>query len=1315
MANQDENVAQILQQINHHVQFYHQNPSSSFQQFHQQHTQLLHQLWDLRLVYVDRPLSIIKTLLNMLVTSIKNGIALSHWWVYPTLHRSRLIILDNLLHHNQLDWYQCHDIVLLLQQAIANCNRHICKSIRHLSPVIPYYCIMMELILMKDLLTDQSYVHNDFIIHLCRSYHKYQDLLLLNNDSFFLIEYLKILSHPGNTQFKNCYIALDMLATLIRSNHCTNPMREIAYFGYESIQAYCCQDYLGFRDIFLAYIQKATHSRCFDIILQKWLEECRSIITVENMSERIKDSIKHVLCHHQQFYSTRISDYFHQGNLDMQTFLHHNLSDFNTIDHPTIKSSCSVTDQLPLLHTITFPIATIIALPSNQPNDLINRHSLLQDITDRFSSNIWKLDKINLVALKGISGCGKSCIALNYARQYQKQYQLIYWFNAETEIAVQNGILKLAYDLYECALCHGYTHTREMMRLQRLLEIYQQASSTYDNILIDTIININRDQYHTNLQVMKKIILATFDILNVHFKYLLIYDNASDHVLLNPYLPTKGQGNIIITTPNVRWPNAMIIPSFDRDMSLQCITQLSGQNDSISANKIADLTTDLPLAIRMTIAYLTVNQLSLKEFIEIYERESCKITVDILYSNHQQHNHNSHTNNATQDNAQIHDQFNPYIATLCNMMLTKITDHQFLINPILQFMMYSSSELLSASLLEDYVNYKSDSPELLHKPIQILLNYAILMEINGDYTMPNVIKQTLQHLFRSKDVLDNSVLKFFNQQMDLDYFDALCWKRWKIIASHIETALLFVRDSKHQANITASLYCKLGKIYFLNGSFNKANSFFKKSLDVYVSYYGGHSLDIASYKGYIGLASYALGKYNDAEDYLKTSLGILKQLDDEHYVDLAAVYNRLSLVHFAAKQFSEAANYCDLATQIVMKHSGEDTIDYAVCCHNLGCLYSEMYDYYSALKIHKKALKIFQLRLKKVSLWTAITHNSIAAILKQYGKYENALKHYDDALDISIKLFGLRSQLVADCYNNIGMILRCQGRYDEALDNHWNALQNQIVTCKEGSLAVVKSYCYIGNTYCALGKHKIATSYFKRAKAITNKLNQRQTEEYAEICGCLGNINGMQGKYNQAVNHYQAALNIYKTNCGENSLKTAASYSGLGMIFCCQRKFDDAIDHLNKSLDIKIRLVGEDSLEASMGNTNLGYVSICQLNFQQARQYLEKSLEIILKIRGQCSLDTTIVYDNLALFFKAQNKYDDAIQYYQKSAKTRKRLFGLYHVTIARNYYDLGRLYKQSGDRLKASECFKAALEVCSQCIGTGQYLGKKIAKALTF
>lgn len=106
------------------------------------------------------------------------------------------------------------------------------------------------------------------------------------------------------------------------------------------------------------------------------------------------------------------------------------------------------------------------------------------------------------------------------------------------------------------------------------------------------------------------VIFLTKDRLRTtNLNWLLIFDNVTDKNQIFSYIPSKhsnrGYGYVLITSKNpLSWGKTMKIDKFTRKESIEALIKITGEDNKVAADLLADTLKDYPLAIVQAASYI---------------------------------------------------------------------------------------------------------------------------------------------------------------------------------------------------------------------------------------------------------------------------------------------------------------------------------------------------------------------------------------------------------------------------------------------------------------------------------------------------------------------------------------------------------------------------------------------------------------------------------------------------------------------------------------------------------------------------------------
>jgi hypothetical protein len=179
------------------------------------------------------------------------------------------------------------------------------------------------------------------------------------------------------------------------------------------------------------------------------------------------------------------------------------------------------------------------------------------------------------VVLYGAPGRGKTQIAVEYAYRHAAQYDAVWWIRAEEVGTLVEDLAALAPGLGVRANARDLLGTASRVRAA-----LEQGRG-----------------------------------------WLLILDNAEQPQAIRPFLPTGGEGAILVTSRNPDWPFAVAVPlaPFGAEAAGQFLLNETKQVDTAAAATLAQQLGGLPLALAQAAALVTRSGSRLADYAKLLE------------------------------------------------------------------------------------------------------------------------------------------------------------------------------------------------------------------------------------------------------------------------------------------------------------------------------------------------------------------------------------------------------------------------------------------------------------------------------------------------------------------------------------------------------------------------------------------------------------------------------------------------------------------------------------------------------------------------
>mmetsp|Transcript_67653 Transcript_67653/g.109732 ORF Transcript_67653/g.109732 Transcript_67653/m.109732 type:complete len:353 (+) Transcript_67653:735-1793(+) len=158
-----------------------------------------------------------------------------------------------------------------------------------------------------------------------------------------------------------------------------------------------------------------------------------------------------------------------------------------------------------------------------------------------------------------------------------------------------------------------------------------------------------------------------------------------------------------------------------------------------------------------------------------------------------------------------------------------------------------------------------------------------------------------------------------------------------------------------------------------------------------------------------------------------------------------------------------------------------------------------------------------------------------------------------------------------------------------------------------------------------------------------------------------GRVLRRQGKNDEALKHYQKALEIRTRVLGGDHPDVGASYNNIGKVYRLQGRYEEALAQHHQSLDIMIRAQGRDHPDVATSHNNIGQVYLLQGQLDKALAEFSMSLEINIRVSSHDHPDVANSKHNMGVVLEKMNRKGEAKDMFMQAASTLLRVLGPDH------------------------------------------------------
>ena len=437
-----------------------------------------------------------------------------------------------------------------------------------------------------------------------------------------------------------------------------------------------------------------------------------------------------------------------------------------------------------------------------------------------------ELRENNVVVISGLSGVGKTQLAIKYIEEHRSNYSLIWTFNAQSETTLDKDYNRLA----------------ERVGLDMQSGSAKQPSSKLEQWTKNVLIVEEKNE---RIKICEKV--NTWLMESVHERWLFYFDNVTDPLLLNERMP-KSEGEFLITTQSRSgWETIkawMLTPQqrlstitfavvpllqFEENESIELLEKLiSKHNDNkTSLFNLAEAMGHLPLALNQAGRFIEKNDGGLT--IESYLRAFYKDPLATLEKqiNETAIDHDLRTVGKSLRVTLWHIK-NKFSSSAKLLYLCAYFYHAAIPSNFLNQWIITQEEIMEDPLCE-----------VAHTYFKPLVDFSLLSR--EDALKNRQIHPLLQLVIR--ETLSPERQKYFiKEALKLIHKIFSCydpenrtsWKQAQVNLLHAIHVLNHAREKKLPLEERAELCRTVGRYYFYTeGKFREAKSYFEEALMIY--------------------------------------------------------------------------------------------------------------------------------------------------------------------------------------------------------------------------------------------------------------------------------------------------------------------------------------------------------------------------------------------------------------------------------------------------------------------------------------------------
>jgi CHAT domain-containing protein len=353
-----------------------------------------------------------------------------------------------------------------------------------------------------------------------------------------------------------------------------------------------------------------------------------------------------------------------------------------------------------------------------------------------------------------------------------------------------------------------------------------------------------------------------------------------------------------------------------------------------------------------------------------------------------------------------------------------------------------------------------------------------------------------------------------------DYKNALDWAN----KSLVDVKKTFGVKNEREFTILG----KIGKIYYLQGNYDKAIEYYTLEKDLIVEIKGANSAPYARSINNLSVLYQTMGKSDKVESLLIESVKIKKEILGENDTSYAKSLNNLGQYYLTAGKFPEAESLFLQSLEIKKKHLAEDDASYGLTMINLGLLYKAIGDNTKAKALMEEAYNQLKKSLSDDDPELVNAIFNLGILYLQTGEKDKAAPLIAKSKAIEGKLSSdLKISSATSLYNlaQLKIGLKENAEAQAILENLIIKFKAKFGNSHPLYVQIIRT---LGVSYWIDEKYNKAFECLKEAMALTQLMYDEDNVNYATALHNFAGLLKEMKEFETAEEYYKKSFDIYK-------------------------------------------------------------------------------------------------------------------------------------------------------------------------------------------
>jgi tetratricopeptide (TPR) repeat protein len=872
-------------------------------------------------------------------------------------------------------------------------------------------------------------------------------------------------------------------------------------------------------------------------------------------------------------------------------------------------------------------------------------------------------------AIIGLGGIGKTQLAIEYAYRYGREYQAVLWARAETTEALHASYIEIA----------------------GLLALH-----------------------HKEAQEQEAIVQAVKDWLRMNQEWLLVLDNVDDLSIVQPFLPTRLAGHVLLTT------RAQAIGELAKPLEIETLDEQAGtllllrrarliesevgeENaspaDRAGATRISREFGGLPLALDQAGAYIEETACSPVSYEQRYQAERARLLARRGVG---KRSHPEPVATTWSISFQQVEQKNPTAAELlriCAFLAPDAIPEELLVEA-LKMPLPTPEETGAAS--DESAKASPISVGQLDEAVALLRAYSLVQRHSQEQTL--AVHRLVQVVVRDTMEQEEQVLWITRVIRAVNArFPSAEFGTWNQCARYVLQALICDEwMEQHHLNMPegASLLHRVGQYLYGRAQYELAEPLYLRALRIKELALGPEHPNTGAALHALASLYHDQGKHELAEPLYLRALHIHEQALGPEHPDTGTALHALARLYHDQGKYESAEPLYLRALHIHEQALGPEHPDTGASLHALALLYHDQGNYELAEPLYLRALRIAELALGPEHPDTGAALHALASLYHDQGKYALAEPLYLRALRIAELALGPEHPDTGAALHALASLYHDQGKYALAEPLYLRALRIAELALGPEHPNTGAALHALARLYHNQGKHELAEPLYLRALHIHEQALGPEHPDTGAALHALARLYRDQGKYALAEPLYLRALHIHEQALGPEHPDTGTSLHALARLYHDQGKYESAEPLYLRALRIAELALGPEHPDTGAALHALASLYHDQGKYALAEPLYLRALRIAELALGPEHPNTGAALHALARLYHNQGKHELAEPLYLRALRIAELALGPEHPDTGAALHALASLYRDQGKYALAEPLYLRALRIKELALG---------------